>query len=75
MLVNPITGELIKNDNEKGKIFYFLKGTEPYLDNSYDWDAVFKDEDNEQQENNDMNNNDNRDSNNGTSNDNGSNDG
>ena len=77
VLVNPITGELIKNDNEKGKIFYFLKGTEPYLDNSYDWDAVFKDEDNEQQENNDMNNNDNSDSgsNNGTSNDNGGNGG
>lgn len=43
VLVNPITGELVDGNN-KGKIFYFLKGTEPYTDYSYDLDSVFKEE-------------------------------
>ncbi len=46
VLVNPITGEVVQGTEEKGKIFYFLKGTEPYSDSSYDLDAIFK-EDNE----------------------------
>ena len=44
VLVNPITGELIKDTDKKGKIFYFIKGTEPYTENSYDLDSVFKEE-------------------------------
>ncbi len=44
VLVNPITGELIKDDNKKGKMFYFIKGTEPYIDHPYDLDAIFKEE-------------------------------
>ena len=51
VLVNPITGELIKDDNEKGKIFYFLKGTEPHIDSNYDWEAVFKDNDDDSDDN------------------------
>lgn len=46
VLVNPITGEVVQGTEEKGKIFYFLKGTEPYSDSNYDLDAIFK-EDNE----------------------------
>ena len=46
MLVNPITGEVAKDDDKKKKIFYFIKGTEPYSNYTYDLDAVFK-EDNE----------------------------
>jgi len=42
MLVNPITGDIAKEGDKNSKIFYFLKGTEPYTD--YDLDAVFKDE-------------------------------
>ena len=44
VLVNPLTGELAKKEDEKKKLFYFLKGTEPHIDSSYDLDAVFKDE-------------------------------
>lgn len=42
VLVNPITGEVVNGTDNKGKIFYFLKGTEPYSDSSYDLDSVFK---------------------------------
>ena len=42
VLVNPITGELTKSDDKKKKMFYFIKGTEPFSDYSYDLDAVFK---------------------------------
>ena len=45
VLVNPINGELATEDDEKKKVFYFLKGTEP----SYgltDLEEVFR-EDNE----------------------------
>ena len=48
VLVNPITGEIIrhddKNDNKKKKMFYFVKGTEPYSDKTYDLDLIFKEE-------------------------------
>ncbi len=42
VLVNPITGEIAKENVSKSKMFYFIKGTEPYADYSYDLDAVFK---------------------------------
>lgn len=45
VLVDPITGELINGENKKGKIFYFLKGTEPFAEYSYDLDSVFKEDD------------------------------
>lgn len=57
VLVNPITGELINGEGQKGKIFYFLKGTEPYADYGYDLDSVFKD-DNVVEEKNTNNNDD-----------------
>ena len=44
VLVNPITGELSKDGDKKTKMFYFVKGTEPYNDHSYDLDLVFKNE-------------------------------
>ena len=44
VLVNPITGELAKEDDKVSKLFYFLKGTEPYVDDDYDLDSVFKEE-------------------------------
>lgn len=44
VLVNPITG-LIANENDtKKEMFFYLKGTEPTLDNSNNLDAVFKEE-------------------------------
>ncbi len=45
VLVNPITGELIDNEEEKGKIFYFLRGTEPYVGDKYNFDSVFNQND------------------------------
>ena len=45
VLVNPITGEIAKDDDEKKKVFYFLKGTEPSYSNS-NLESVFR-EDNE----------------------------
>ena len=44
VLVNPITGELAKEEDKVKKIFYFLKGTEPLVDYNYDLDAIFKEE-------------------------------
>ena len=44
VLVNPITGELSSSDDKKSKMFYFIKGTEPHGDYTYDLDAVFKEE-------------------------------
>ena len=44
LLVNPISGELSKNDDKKKKMFYFIKGTEPYSDYNYDLDSIFKEE-------------------------------
>ncbi len=46
VLVNPITGELSKNDNKKAKMFYFVKGTEPFSEHNYDLDSVFKNDKN-----------------------------
>ena len=46
VLVNPITGEIAHDGDKRSKMFYFIKGTEPYTDSSYDLDAVFKNEDN-----------------------------
>ena len=46
VLVNPITGEISKSDDKVSKMFYFVKGTEPYADYSYDLDSVFKEVDN-----------------------------
>lgn len=70
VLVNPITGEVVNGTDNKGKIFYFLKGTEPYSDSSYDLDSVFKENnlvenkaDLENTENNNSNNQDDRDEN------------
>ena len=57
VMVNPITGELINGENKKGKIFYFLKGTEPYEDYSYDLDSVFKQDEEENLDNDNSNNN------------------
>jgi 1A family penicillin-binding protein len=44
VFVNPITGELAKNEDKKKKLFYFVKGTEPFSDYVYDLDAIFKEE-------------------------------
>ena len=42
-LVNPITGEVLANGDNKAKIFYFLKGTEPSYGTA-NYEAVFKKE-------------------------------
>lgn len=43
VLVNPITGELATDGDEKNKTFYFIKGTEPYSnDNTQNLDTAFK---------------------------------
>ena len=44
VLVNPLTGEISNEENKKKKMFYFVKGTEPFSDQSYDLDAIFKEE-------------------------------
>ena len=54
VLVNPMTGEIAKQEDKKKKLFYFLKGTEPHTDTTYDLDEVFK-EDNKKNDN-DINN-------------------
>ena len=53
VLVNPLTGEIAKSEDKKKKLFYFLKGTEPYIDNVYDLDSVFKDNSDENEDKND----------------------
>ena len=46
VLVNPITGEIASDENnKKKKMFYFIKGTEPYTDYNYDLDQVFREHD------------------------------
>ena len=50
VLVNPITGELAKEGDKKTKMFYFVKGTEPYTDHNYDLDAIFKEENNKKKD-------------------------
>ena len=47
VLVNPITGEPVNEASKKSKIFYFIKGTEPYY-SSVDLDTVFKQENNQE---------------------------
>lgn len=47
VLVNPLTGELATKEDNKSKLFYFLKGTEPHIDDEYDLDSVFKEENEE----------------------------
>ena len=43
VLVNPITGKIANEDDKKKKLFYFIKGTEPYINQTKpDLDAVFK---------------------------------
>ena len=44
VLVNPLTGEISNEETKKKKMFYFVKGTEPFSDQSYDLDAIFKEE-------------------------------
>jgi hypothetical protein len=44
VLVNPITGKISLESDSVSKMFYFLKGTEPYIDDGYDLDSVFKEE-------------------------------
>ena len=44
VLVNPINGEIATDDSEKKKIFYYLKGTEPGYNDSYNFESVFKEE-------------------------------
>ncbi len=45
VLVNPITGEIANEEEKKKKLFYFIKGTEPYLNQTKpDLDAVFKED-------------------------------
>lgn len=43
VLVNPITGEVAKDNSKNSRIFYYIKGTEPYYDMA-DLDMVFKNE-------------------------------
>ena len=45
VLINPITGKISTAEDKVSKMFYFLKGTEPYIDDSYDFDSVFKEDD------------------------------
>ena len=52
VLVNPITGELAKDDDKKKKLFYFIKGTEPYTDHNYDLDSIFKEDKKEESDDN-----------------------
>ena len=52
VLVNPLTGELAKEGDKKSKMFYFVKGTEPFTERNYDLDAVFKEENENMGDNN-----------------------
>ena len=44
VLVNPINGEIATEESEKKKIFYYLKGTEPGFISDYNFEEVFKEE-------------------------------
>ena len=44
-LVNPISGKVVSNDDNKAKIFYFLKGTESISQVS-NLETTFKEENN-----------------------------
>ena len=72
VVVNPITGEKIGN-NQKGKMFYFVKGTEPNSE-EYNLDSVFQgDENNEDKNNDDKKKNESNNTNENTSRDNNNN--
>ena len=43
VLVNPITGEVANENSKNSRIFYYIKGTEPYYDMA-DLDLVFKED-------------------------------
>ena len=47
VMLNPINGKLAKKDDKNSKLFYFINGTEPNTSNTYDLDAVFKEENDE----------------------------
>ena len=44
VLVNPITGLIADENDSKKQMFFYLKGTEPTLDNTNNLDAVFKEQ-------------------------------
>ena len=50
VLVKPISGEIAEQGDKKAKMFYFVKGTEPLSDYSYDLESVFKEEINADEE-------------------------
>ena len=41
VLIDPVTGEVVTEPSTKTKIFYYIKGTEPYYDEN-NMDEVFK---------------------------------
>jgi len=47
VLINPITGEMAKNNEKNSKLFYFIKGTEPSNSDGYNFESVFKEDYNE----------------------------
>ena len=47
VLVNPLTGEIADTNTKRSKMFYFVKGTEPHSDYSYNLDSVFKEDQND----------------------------
>ena len=50
VLVKPISGEIAEQGDKKAKMFYFVKGTEPHSDYSYDLESVFKEDINADEE-------------------------
>ncbi len=44
VLVDPLTGYIANDDTKNPKMFYYIKGTEPKNNSSYDLDYVFKEE-------------------------------
>ena len=47
VMVNPLTGEISKDEDKNKKIFYFIKGTEPHNNSTYDLESVFQEENSE----------------------------
>ena len=50
VVVNPITGNIAMENDEKKKLFYFLRGTEPNNSFNYDFESVFKEDNNKESE-------------------------
>ncbi len=48
VMVNPITGKIATDADEKTKVFYFIKGTEPTINNNRDLEAAFKEDNNKE---------------------------